>query len=366
MSRNVLEIFAPLADPRRIGGHHLYPLNELLFLTISGVLCGAEDWVNISEFGNTQLEWLRKYLPFSNGIPSHDTLGRVFEQLDSTEFERCFVEWTKQLNQLTEGQVIAIDGKTARKSYDSASGKPAIHLVSAFASANNICMGQVKTADKSNEITAIPQLLDMICIEQCLVTIDAMGCQRKIAEQIIDGQAQYVLALKANQEELLEEVEHAFQSFDIQEVDKQLDASHGRAVSRTCEVITDLKFIDEAQHWKGIKSVVRLTARRTDKTHLAEQVEYRYYISSLTNAVQINEAIRHHWGIENSLHWVLDVRFNEDFERKRKGNSPYNFAFITKAVLNMIRLDEAKGSIKTKRLKAAWDPNVRERILNII
>lgn len=302
MSRSLFEFFKKLSDPKRSGGHHLYPLNEIIFLTISGVLCGAENWVNIGGFGNTQLDWLRKYLPFLQGIPSHDTLGRVFEQLDSK------------------------------------------------ASINNICIGQVKTADKSNEITAIPRLLDMTCIQQCLVTIDAMGCQRKIAEQIIDGQAQYVLALKANQEELLEEVEHAFKTFDIQDIDNQLDASHGRVVSRTCELITDLRFIDESQHWKGIQSVVRLTARRTDKTHQSEDIEYRYYISSLMKAAQINDAVRHHWGIENALHWVLDVRFNEDFERKRKGNSPYNFSFMTKAVLNMIRLDKAKGSIKTKRL----------------
>lgn len=343
----------------------MYPLNELVFLTISGVLCGAEDWVNICEFGNTQLEWLRKYLPFTNGIPSHDTLGRVFEQLDSAEFERCFVQWSKEIHLLTQGEVIAIDGKSACKSYDTQSGKQAIHLVSAFASRNSICLGQVKTADKSNEITAVPQLLDMICLKGCLVTIDAMGCQKKIAAHIIDEQADYVLALKANQEELLEEVKHAFKIFDAQSIDKQVDAAHGRVESRTCELISDLRFIDEAQHWKGLKSVIRITALRSDKTHQSEQVECRYYISSLTNAEQINQAVRHHWGIENALHWVLDVRFNEDFERKRKGQSPYNFSFITKTVLNLIRLDQAKGSIKTKRLKAAWEIKVRERILKL-
>ncbi len=361
----MLNLFESLTDPRREGGNHLYALNEIVFLTISGVLCGAEDWVNISEFGNTQLEWLRKYLPFNNGVPSHDTLGRVFEQLDSKEFERCFIQWTEQIQQLTQGEVIAIDGKTVRKSYDTHSGKQAIHLVSAFANSNSICLGQVKTAEKSNEITAIPQLLDMICLEGCVVTIDAMGCQKKIAAHIIEEQADYLLALKGNQEELLEEVVHAFKVFDTQGVDKQVDASHGRVETRTCELITDLRFIDETQHWEGIKSVVRLTAQRNDKTHQSEEVESRYYISSLSDAKQINQAIRHHWSIENSLHWVLDVRFNEDFERKRKGASPYNFSFITKTVLNMIRLDKAKGSIKTKRLKAAWDISVRERILNI-
>lgn len=365
MSTSILNIFETLLDPRRESGHYLYPLNEILFLTISGVLCGAEDWVNISEFGKTQIEWLRQYLPFTNGIPSHDTLGRVFEQLDSKEFERCFVRWTHQINELTQGQVIAIDGKTARKSYDTSSGQPAIHLVSAFASLNHLCMGQVKTAAKSNEITAIPQLLDMICLQGSVVTIDAMGCQKKIASQIIDQQADYILALKANQEELLEEVVHAFKTFDIQQIDQHVDAAHGRVERRMCELITDLKFVDEAQHWAGLKSIVRITAQRSDKTHQTEEVESRYYITSLTNAEQINRAVRHHWGIENSLHWVLDVRFNEDFERKRKGESPYNFSFITKSVLNLIRLDKTKGSIKTKRLKAAWDISFREHILNI-
>jgi len=365
MSENLLSLFDELTDSRRLGGHYLYPLNEILFLTISGVLCGAEDWVNISEFGHTQLVWLRKYLPFSNGIPSHDTLGRVFEQLDSKEFERCFVQWTQQINQLTQGQVLAIDGKTVCKSHDTVSGQQAIHLVSAFASINNICVGQVKTADKSNEITAIPQLLDMICVKGCTVTIDAMGCQKKIADHIIEEQADYVLALKANQQELFEEVKHAFKIGTPQEVDKQVDAAHGRVESRICELISDLRFVDEAEHWRGIQSVVRITALRSDKTHQSEHSEVRYYISSLSNAKQINQAVRAHWGIENALHWVLDVRFNEDKERKRKGASPYNFSFITKAVLNMIRLDKTKGSIKTKRLKAAWDNNIRERILNL-
>ncbi|MEM9822027.1 MAG: ISAs1 family transposase [Bacteroidota bacterium] len=365
MSISVLTLFESITDPRRESGHYLYSLNELIFLTISGVLCGAEDWVNISEFGSSQLEWLRKHLPYSNGIPSHDTLGRVFEQLDSEEFERCFVKWTEQIEDLTQGELIAIDGKTVCKSHDTTQGKKAIHLVSAFASRNNICIGQVKTSDKSNEITAIPQLLDLICIQGSVVTIDAMGCQKKIASHIVEEQADYVLALKANQEELLEEVKQAFKFCVPQEIDKHIDAAHGRVESRVCELISDLRFVDEARYWKGLKSVVRITAKRSDKTHHTEQNECRYYITTLTNAKRVNKAVRSHWGIENALHWVLDVRFNEDFERKRKGSSPYNLSFITKSVLNMIRLDQAKGSIKTKRLKAAWDISTRERILKL-
>lgn len=365
MSGTAMSIFESITDPRRASGYYLYPLNEVIFLTICAVVSGAEDWVNISEFGKNQQDWLGQYLPYQNGIPSHDTLGRIFEHLDSSEFENNFIQWTEQISQLTKGQVIAIDGKTVRGSYDYNSSQRAIHLVSAFASRNNICIGQVKTAEKSNEITAIPALLDMICIHSCLVTIDAMGCQKEIAAKIIDQQADYVLALKANQEELLEEVKKAFEVMPLQEVEEQLDAGHGRIEKRHCAIISDLRFVDEAAKWKGLNAIVRVKAERLDKTHGTQQVETRYYISSISNAAKINSAIRYHWGIENALHWVLDVRFNEDGERKRKGQAAYNFSFITKTVLNLIRMDQSKGSIKTKRLKAAWNTTFRQQLLNI-
>jgi len=365
MSSTALSIFESITDPRRSSGHYLYPLNEVIFLTICAVCSGAEDWVNISEFGKNQQDWLRQYLPYQNGIPSHDTLGRLFNQLDSSEFENNFIRWAEQVSDLTEGDIIAIDGKTACGSHDYSSQQHAIHLVSAFASMNNICIGQVKIADKSNEIRAIPALLDLICINSCLVTIDAMGCQKEIAAKIIDEQADYVLALKANQGELMEEVIKAFQIMPILAVEEQLDAGHGRIEKRRCSVISDLRFVDEASKWKNLNAIVRINVERIDKTHRTQQLETRYYISSITNAKQINAAIRHHWGIENALHWVLDVRFNEDGERKRKGQTAYNFSFITKTVLNLIRMDKSKGSIKTKRLKAAWNTTFRQQLLNL-
>jgi len=365
MSSTALSIFEAITDPRRASGHYLYPLNEIIFLTICAVISGAEDWVNISEFGKNQQEWLRQYLPYRNGIPSHDTIGRLFEKMDSSEFENNFIRWTQQVSQLTQGEVIAIDGKTVCGSHDYATQQRAIHLVSAFASANNICIGQVKTEEKSNEITAIPALLDLICIQGCLVTIDAMGCQKQIAARIIDQQADYVLALKENQEELLEEVKAAFAIMPVQQVEEQLDAGHGRIEKRQCAVISDLRFVDEASKWKNLNAIVRVKAERVDKTHRTQNQETRYYISSITNAQQINTAIRHHWGIENQLHWVLDVRFNEEGERKRKGQAAYNFSFITKTVLNLIRMDPSKGSIKTKRLKAAWNNAFRQQLLKI-
>lgn len=365
MSVKILEIFSGLQDPRRKAGNYTYPLNELIFLTISGVLCGCEDWQNISEFGKSQLSWLRKYLPYENGVASHDTLGRVFGLLDTSEFESCFTSWAEQLNVLDQGGIISIDGKRVCNSADAGSGKAAIHLVSAFAVDAGICIGQVATAEKSNEITAVPDLLDMLVLKNCIVTIDAMGCQRRIVEKIISKEADYVIALKSNQQELYEEAKQVFKFMEPQDIDNQIDAGHGRVETRVCKVVTDLRFVDEAEHWQAIGCVAMVQAQRINKkTGLAAQ-ETRYYICSIKNARQINTAVRKHWGIENSLHWILDVRFNEDNEMKRQGESPYNFSFMTKTVANIIKLNKSKGSVKTKRLKAAWDSNFREELLNI-
>jgi len=365
MSVKILEIFSGLQDPRRQTGNYVYPLNELIFLTICGVLCGCEDWQNISEFGKSQLSWLRKYLPYECGVASDDTLGRVFGLLNTSDFESCFVSWAEELNVLDKDGIVSIDGKRVCNSKDSTVEKSAIHLVSAFAVEAGICIGQVATAEKSNEITAIPDLLDMLILKNCIVTIDAMGCQRQIVENIISKEADYVIALKNNQQELYDEVEQAFTFMEPQIIDKQIDAGHGRVETRICKVITDLRFVDESKKWKGIESVAMVEARRVDKKSGSSACETRYYICSIKNAKQINAAVRKHWGIENSLHWILDVRFNEDNEMKRKGSSPYNFSFITKTVINIIRMNKSKGSVKTKRLKAAWDSSFREKLLKI-
>ena len=363
MSVKILEIFSGLQDPRRCTGNYIYPLNELIFLTICGVLCGCEDWHNISEFGKSQLKWLKKYLPYKDGIASHDTLGRVFGLLNTADFESCFVSWVEQLNILDKDGIVSIDGKRVCNSANSS--KSALHLVSAFAVDAGISMGQLATAQKSNEITAIPNLLDMLVLKNCVVTIDAMGCQREIVEKIISKDAHYVISLKGNQGELYEEVKHAFKFMEPQGVDKQVDAGHGRVETRTCKVITDLRFIDEARQWKGIASVAMIEAQRLDKKTGITAYDTRFYICSIKDAIQINTAVRKHWGIENSLHWILDVRFNEDKEMKRKGESPYNFSFITKTVINLIKLNKSKGSVKTKRLKAAWETEFREKLLHL-
>lgn len=363
--KSLFEIFKSVPDPRRQGGNLLYPLEELMFLTISGVICGLEDWVHISEFGKDQLSWLRKYFPYKNGIASHDCLGAVFSNLDTDLFGQAFIKWTESLSEQTKGEVISIDGKRVRGSYDTHSGKAAIHIVSAFASMNGLVMGQVKCADKSNEITAIPELLDLISIKGCLITIDAMGCQKKIAEKIIDNEAHYILSLKANQEELYEEVKKAFKFMPPQQNDEQISTGHGRVEKRYCEIISDLRFIDEAFKWKGIKSIVRIHAKRHHKLNQKEEEEYRYYITSISDAKKINQAVRLHWGIENQLHWVLDVQFSEDRSRKRAGRMPQNFGLITKMAINLIKQNPIKGSIKVKRMKAAWNQTFRQQLLGI-
>jgi predicted transposase YbfD/YdcC len=361
----LFDVFSQVTDPRRKGGNYIYPLDEILFLVISGVLSGLEDWVHISAFGKDQIEWLRRFLPFENGIPSHDCLGYVFSLMDTTAFGQAFVEWSEGLSKRTKGEVVSIDGKRLCGSYDTYKGKSAIHLVSAFASANGLALGQVKTPDKSNEIKAIPELLNLICVEGCLVTIDAMGCQKAIAEKIKEEKADYVLALKGNQPELFEEVKRAFEFMPISEVDQELDQGHGRIEKRICETITDLRFIDESLKWKGIKAVARINAHRTHKIDGKQEQQYRYYISSITNAKQINQAVRMHWAIENKLHWVLDVRFLEDNSRKRNGEMPENFSLITKMAINLIKMHPAKGSIKGKRLKAGWNQTFRQELLQI-
>lgn len=365
-SKNTLfEVFQSLEDPRRTSGHYLYPLEELLFLTISAVISGVEDWVHIQAFGEDQLEWLRKFFPYSNGVPSHDCLGKVFAHLDHARFSEAFTQWAEGLSERTQGQVISIDGKRMRGSYDTYQGKAAIHLVSAFASANGIVVGQVKTADKSNEITAIPELLGLIAVQGCLVTIDAMGCQREIAKKIVGREADYVLALKANQEELYEEVVHAFDFMPVLATDEQTDKGHGRVEKRTCQVISDLRFIDEHVKWPGIKAIARVHSQRYHPLLDKKEEEDRYYISSISDAARINQAVRSHWAIENNLHWVLDVDFGEDLARKRTGEMPQNFAVITKMAINLIKMNQRKGSIKVKRHKAAWNQSFRQEILRI-
>ncbi len=359
--------FESLSDPRRTNkGNFFYPLHEILFLTISAVISGAEGWTMIQEFGNTKLDWLRRFFPYKKGVPSHDVLGRLFSNLDHKEFTECFSNWINSISTFTNGEVIAIDGKTIRKSNNRNKSKAALHVVSAYASVNRLCIGQEVVDEKSNEIIAIPKLLRILEINGCIVTIDAMGCQKQIARDILRKKADYLLMVKGNQPGLKEQVEKLFQNGEISDTHTNEDSGHGRIETRTCEVITNLIFLDDKSQWDGLKSIARITSQRCDKALDKTSTETRYYISSLHgNAEQINNAIRQHWTVENNLHWSLDVLFKEDASLKKKGNSAINYNIILKLALAMLEKEKSRKLSKpAKRLTAALNDKYRERILN--
>jgi predicted transposase YbfD/YdcC len=355
-----------MKDPRRIDkGKFFYPLNEILFLTISAVISGADNWTSICKFGEAKLLWLRKYYPYERGTPSHDVLGELFARLDHSEFSQCFTDWVNSIADHTAGEVIPIDGKTICNSIDHSSRKKALHVVSAYASTNRLCLGQQVVDQKSNEITAIPELLKLLDLKGCIVTIDAMGCQTNIAKEIIKKEADYILMVKGNQKELKEQVEKMFNRGGIAQSDKDVDVGHGRVEIRTCSVIDALTFMDEKERWEGLKTIVRIQSERFNKQTQKNAIEIRYYISSLAaDAKKINNAVRKHWSIENNLHWVLDVVFKEDDSLKKKGNSASNYNVILKVALAMINQETSrKLSNPIKRLTAAWNDDYRTKIL---
>lgn len=368
--RPLVEYFEDLTDPR-VERTRLHSLKNIVFLTITGVLCGAESWVDIEEFNEFKQEWLSKHLDMPHGIPSHDTFGNVFARIDPGQFEECFMRWVNDLARVSAGEVVAIDGKTLRGSYDRASSKAPIHMVSAWASANRMVIGQQATEAKSNEITAIPRLLELLVLHGAIVTIDAMGCQKDIAAQITAGGADYVLALKANQPDLYGQVEHLFAIQPPDEIDEQSDAGHGRVETRKCSLITDFKWLEEAKEWPGLKSVAKVERTRYIKLDGTTSTQTSYYISSLPgDAQRINHAVRAHWGIENSLHWCLDVNFDEDKSRIRKGNAAQNFSLINKIVLNMLRNENStkykKASLRLKRKRCNWSAEYMELVMGLI
>jgi predicted transposase YbfD/YdcC len=358
--------FSGMKDPRRTNkGHHLYPLEEILFLCISAVISGMDDWTSISLFGRSKLVWLRQYFPYRHGIPSHDVIGKVFAALEPTQFSKCFSEWINSIAELTGGEVVAIDGKTLCGSDNKETGKSAFHVVSAYASGNRLCLGQLAVPEKSNEITAIPALLRLLTVKDCIVTIDAMGCQKDIAKTIIDKQADYILMVKDNQEELKEQVEKVFSLNSKTEADITIDAGHGRIEQRACQAIDNLIFLDGKEEWKGLKSIAKVISERTDKRSGKKSTETRYYISSLPAKPKvIAGAIRSHWAIENNLHWTLDLLFKEDASLKKKGNSALNYNIIAKMALSIIEKEkESKYSKPMKRRMAALDDQFRSKLI---
>jgi len=358
-----LSFFKDLPDPRQ-PGKVTYPLDEVLLLALLAVLAGAETFVDIARFGERKLDLLRRFRPFKDGTPAHDHLGDIFAVLDAERFQRCFVAWVASLTGLPEG-VIAIDGKTSRRSHQKkgAKGKAAIHMVSAFAARQRLVLGQVKVAEKSNEIVAIPKLLDMLAIEGAIVTIDAMGCQRDIAQKIVDKKADYVIALKGNQGTLRDDVEQfveeqkatGFAETKISQ-DTTVDGDHGRIETRTTTVIHDVAWLQKRHAWPGLQSIVVVESTREIAGKIEQ--ETRFYITSLVFlASLLGPIVRSHWAIENSLHWVMDMIFRDDECRIRTDHAPANFTTIKHMALNLIRKASGKDSIRLRRKVAAWDDN---------
>ncbi len=360
-----LDHFKELPDPRQ-RGKITYPLDEVLLLCLLAVLGGAETFVDIARFGEKKIDLLRRFRPFRDGTPSHDHLGDIFATLDAKAFQRCFVSWVAALTG-APADVIAIDGKTLRRSYQQKGAKAPIHMVSAFAARQRLVLGQVKVADKSNEIVAIPALLDMMTIAGAIVTIDAMGCQRGIAQKIVDNKADYVLALKGNQGTLREDVEvfaaeqkaNGFKDTKISQ-DQTVDGDHGRIETRTYTVFHDVAWLQERHDWPGLKGIIMVESKReipgpSPETDKIEQ-ETRFYITSLVwLAHQLGPVVRGHWSVENSLHWVMDMLFRDDECRIRTHHAPANFTTLKHMAHNLIRKAPGKDSLRLKRKVAAWD-----------
>jgi predicted transposase YbfD/YdcC len=362
-----LSFFKDLHDPRQ-RGKVCYPLEEILLLCLLAVLAGAETITDIALFGVKKRDLLRRFRPFRDGTPTHDHLGDILAALDGEQFQRCFAAWVAAITGLPEG-VIAIDGKTSRRSGSKSEGRSAIHVVSAFAAQRRVVLGQVKVAEKSNEITAIPKLLDLLTIEGAIVTIDAMGCQREIARKILDKKADYILALKGNQGSLKADVElfvaeqraNGFKDTEISR-HETVDADHGRIETRTVTVIRDAGWLNHRHDWPGLKAVTIVESVR--ETGGKTETETRFYITSLTApAARVGAAIRDHWSIENSLHWVMDMTFRDDECRVRTDHAPANLAVIRHMAQNLIRRVPGKESLRLRRKAAAWDDDYLARLV---
>jgi predicted transposase YbfD/YdcC len=367
----IAEHFRDVSDPR-IERTKLHKLLDIMVIAICAVIAGADNWEDVETFGNARHKWFQKFLELPNGIPSHDTFNRVFARLDSQEFRKGFMRWMNAFSEIIGGQVIAIDGKVLRRSQDKGIGKAAIDMVSAWACANHLVLGQVKVDDKSNEITAIPQLLQALEVSGCIVTIDAMGCQTSIAEAIIEKEADYILALKENQGRLFEDVELLFADLEKSQYraypydyHKTANQEHGRIEMRECWTISDpqiLSCLRGFENWDSLTTVSRIRSQRVVGEE--KSCEDRYHIASTSGAKRILTAVRSHWSIENELHWTLDIAFDEDHARLRKDHGPENFAILRHIALNLLKQEKtSKRSIKGKRLLSAWN---NDYLLNVL
>lgn len=364
----LLDHFADVPDPR-IARHRWHKLSDILVIAVCAVLCGAESYPAIEDFGHEREEWLKQFLELPEGIPSHDTFNRVLRLLDPVAFQRCFLQWMQSVAAVTAGEIVAIDGKALRRSFAKGTGKRAIHMVSAWASENEVVLGQRKVDTKSNEITAIPELLELLVLKGCIVTIDAMGCQRTIAQKIVAQGADYVLALKGNQPTLEQAVEHFFVTGPEAEAHRtqseyheQSEQGHGRVETRCAWISADLEAELRAAAWPGLQSIGMVETTRTlgGKTSVAQ----RFYLSSLPpDAEPFAQAVRKHWRVENQLHWSLDVTFREDQSRVRTGHGAENFAVLRHIALNLLGQEPSTKSLPRKRLACALNPDYLLKVL---
>ena len=360
--------FQAVEDPRQVG-KILYPLDEILPLVLCGVISGADGWPSIALYGQKKLELLRRFLPYENGTPSHDQLGILFSRLNMEEFQSCFISWVASLNETLEG-VVAVDGKTLRRSFDTNSNQSAIHMVSTWACGQKLVLGQRKVDDKSNEIAAIPELLELLRIKGAIVTIDAMGCQREICKKFEKKEAYYLINLKGNQGKLRKDVELFFNEHlkrnigeDFVTQIETVDDDHGRIETRRHTVCSDIGWLRGRHNWPGLKSIVK--TKCTYEIRGESKTEIRFYISSLADSAEkMAQYIRDHWQVENCLHWVLDVTFRQDDCRIRKENAAANFTTINHAAINFLkRVPGKKMSMPQKRRSAAWDDDYMESII---
>jgi len=367
MSPSIAEHFSSLKD-HRIERHKKHELIDVLVLCVSAVISGAEGWKDIVDFGNTKLDWLRQFVPLENGIPVDDTVARIISGLSVKGFQDCFQSWIQSVAEITDGECIAIDGKTLRRSHDKKSGKKALHMISAWASENEMVLGQVKTEEKSNEITAIPELLKILELKGCIITIDAMGCQETIVKDIVAGKGDYAIAVKGNQGHLHDSIidyftiaeENGFKNTPIQ-FKETLDKGHGRVEIRRYWISNYLDSIHNTKRWKNLSAVGMVESERYDNGKTS--IDKRYYILSFYDVDLFAKAVRSHWGIENKLHWTLDMTFREDESRIRRENGSHNFGVIRHMALNLLKSENTKRSIKGKRLRSALDDKFRAKVL---
>lgn len=347
-------IFSGITDPR-IERKKLHLLEDILGLALLATICGSEGWETIEEFGNSKEDVLSELLELPNGIPSHDTIERLFKRINYREFEQAFIDWTTNLAIGSQGKLVSIDGKTVRGSRDG--NKMPIHIVSAWCSENRLILGQYKIDTKSNEITAIKALLSLLDLTDSVITIDAIGCQTDIASQIVKQQGGYILAVKSNQRELYDDIQYSFRDLQADAQDIYITKDHGRIEKRTCKIILDLRHIENVNKWEGLMAILEVESSRHILSSDKHTAEKRYYITNLNQSAEyMNQAIKEHWSIENSLHWVLDVQMNEDHIRKRKGHAAENFSIIRKVALNLIKQKPYKRmGVQNRRLFASWN-----------